>query len=172
MNFSSLANYHTQYIYSLGNALESEHHMRSITIYNIISLLLVSIVFGHVGVCTLFDRFDTEFLASTFAHLLHGLCLFLQFPSGESAVTMYEPVVMGTLVFPDTYLGKIIKICEVNEKCLFVCVIRVQGKIIIIANTFKRSKVIPIFAFSHLSFSILINCMYSLQYFEHTYFHI
>ena len=25
-----------------------------------------------------------------------------------------EPMVLGTLVFPDEYLGKILKLCEVN----------------------------------------------------------
>lgn len=41
----------------------------------------------------------------------------MQFPQyvdrpGHPAV--HEPVVMGTLVFPDKYLGKIIKLCEVS----------------------------------------------------------
>lgn len=36
----------------------------------------------------------------------------LQFPEG--AREYYEPIVLGTLVFPAEYLGKIIKLCEVS----------------------------------------------------------
>ena len=41
----------------------------------------------------------------------------LQFPEG--AREYYEPVVLGTLVFPAEYLGKIIKLCEVSFSLIF-----------------------------------------------------
>ena len=34
-------------------------------------------------------------------------------------VGLYEPMISGTLVFPEQYLGKIIALCEVSE---FYCV--------------------------------------------------
>ena len=37
-----------------------------------------------------------------------------QFPEGEKVQEFLEPVVMGTLVFPDHYLGKLLKLCEAS----------------------------------------------------------
>ena len=33
-----------------------------------------------------------------------------------------EPMVLGTLVFPDEYLGKILKLCEVSMRIELVCI--------------------------------------------------
>ena len=53
--------------------------------------------------------FSEEVLLPTF--LFTG-----QFPEGERVQEFLEPVVMGTLVFPDQYLGKLLKLCEASLK--------------------------------------------------------
>ena len=63
------------------------------------------------------------------AQVINKSCLFffydltsyfdhLKFPEG--AREYYEPVVLGTLVFPAEYLGKIIKLCGVGLSLTFV----------------------------------------------------
>ena len=44
---------------------------------------------------------------------------FPQYAERPGHAEIHEPVVMGTLVFPDQYLGKIIKLCEVNDGCMY-----------------------------------------------------
>lgn len=33
---------------------------------------------------------------------------------------LFEPVVIGTLVFPDQYLGKLLKLCEVSQSIIIM----------------------------------------------------
>ena len=39
----------------------------------------------------------------------------LKFPEIPRKYELFEPIVKGTLVFPDQYLGKLLKLCEVRK---------------------------------------------------------
>jgi len=44
------------------------------------------------------------------------LFLFSKFPEPIQTLGLYEPMIAGTLIFPEQYMGKIITLCEVSKE--------------------------------------------------------
>ena len=51
-------------------------------------------------------------------HTILGCMMYyiFQFPDRHKVKEFLEPVVNGTLIFPDQYLGKILQLCEVRVR--------------------------------------------------------